>query len=39
MGAVKTSQNQKDSVLNNLLKDGARQIPLPQKDALLKGIV
>jgi len=39
MGAVKTSQNQKDSVLNNLLKDGARQIPLPQKDALLKGVV
>ena len=39
MGAIKIFQNQKESILNNLLKDSARQIPLPQKDALLKGIV
>lgn len=39
MGAIKTSQNQKDSALNALLKDGARQIPVPQRNTLLKGVV
>ena len=39
MGAIKISQNQKESILNTLLRDNAQQIPLPQKDTLLKGVV
>lgn len=39
MGAIKTSPNQKDSILSALLKDNARQIPLPQHDTLLTGVV